>query len=631
MAKKVISIEISRTYMRGCEVDYKAKNPVVHQVFTVPTPEGAYDDGFITETDKFGQYIKQVLTENGIKSKSIVFSVNSSRIANREALIPFVKEKQIAQVVKANASDYFPVDISSYQLAHSILDTVENDGQKQYKLLVLAAPRAMLESYYILAKKAGLTIEAIDYSGNSIIPIVKHALTSEPSMIIKVEEHSTLVTVMKDRAVVLQRNINTGASVAIDAVRENDAFGVGISYEKAIDLLREKPLIRRSFDGATPDESDDRNDSAIYHEAKVDLTDALRGLVSSIVRVVDYYNSRNADEPITRYIMTGFGGDFNGFAKLLTHEIDQRVIVLSHVDGVSLDRKIMASKIYFGEYIACIGATFEPVNLLLTDAKKIGQGEKKGGDSLLTMDLSDIKTDQLCVILFVVGMMAAIGLGGYAFYTHYQAETTNKQLEARVKQLEPIELVYTDYNNSVSLYTDAVALYDLTQNNNENIVAFIKELEEKLPSAIAVESMQSDSSVVALSMQVANEATIGEVLEELRTFESLKDVQFTGSSKSTNDAGQEVWDMTVVCYYNDMPSLMEEDADEETTEEGEEASEETAETEETSEEAAETEETSEETAEEETEETEENAEEENSEEAEETSEETTEETANDAE
>lgn len=567
MAKRVISIEISRTLMKICEVDYKTKSPEIHQAFTIPTPDGAFDDGFITETDKFSMYLREALMQHGIRTKSVIFSISSSRIANREAFIPLVKEKQIAQVVKANASDYFPVDISGYQLAHSILNTVEQDGTPQYKLLVLAAPKPMLESYFILARKTGLVIEGIDYSGNSIIPIIKHAITGEPTMIIKMDEHQTLITVMKDRAVALQRSINTGAQVATSAVMELDAFGVGTTFDKAVEMLRDRKLIRRSFDGATPDESDDRNDSALFHQAKVELTDSLRGLISSIVRVVDYYNSRNSEATIDRFILTGFGADFNGFAKLLSHEIGQNVVVLSHVDGVSLDRNMMTQRISFGDYISCIGATFNPVDLMPEEFRKGKTSDKmssgKGGSgSLLTTNLSDMKIDQVCVILFVVGLIAAVGMGGYAYYTHFQAELKNKQLQSRVTQLEPIELVVNDYNNAQTLYNDAVTMYDLTQNNNENIVAFIEELEEKMPSSIALEALSSTSDTVALTMQLDTEEAIGKTIEQLRTFDSLSGLEFTGSKMTVNDAGQATWEVTVLGYYNSMPSISDEGTEE---------------------------------------------------------------------
>lgn len=573
MAKRVLSIDISRTLVKACEIDYKVskKNPQVHQVFTVATPEGKFDDGFITDSDYFGSFLKEKIAENGIKTKSVIFTITSSRIANREAFIPVVKEKQIPSIVKANASDYFPVDISGYQLAHSILDTEEHEGQVQMKLLVMAAPKPMLESYYDVAKKAGLTIEAIDYSGNSIIPIIRHSLTSEPTMIIKVDEHSTLVTVMRNRAVALQRNINTGAEVVIETLRESGAFGQGLSYQAAINILRTQKCIRKTFDPNVADESDDRNETDEMHGAKLEMTDSLRGLVGSIVRVVDYYNSRNSAATIDRFILTGLGADFEGLSKLLSHEIDAKVVALSHLEGVNLAHSMMSRRISFGEYIACIGATLQPVDLTLPDYAKRGREEKggKGGKAGLG---GDIRTDQICMVVFVAGLVAAAGLAGYAFYANFQETANNKALKAKVTQLEPIELVYTDYQNAQLLYEDARNMYSLTQNNNEAIVDFLEEMKAKMPSNIAVQSFTTDGEALSLTFSVDTEAALGEVVQNLRTFESLKDVVFSVAVNEEIDTGQMAWTSTITAYYNDPEPVYEDSlAEEEAAPEGEEA------------------------------------------------------------
>ena len=566
MAKRVLSIDISRTLIKACEIDYKVgnkKNPQVHQVFTVETPQGKFDDGFIAETDDFANFLKTKMAENNIKTKSVIFTINSSRVANREAFIPVVKEKQIPGIVKANAADYFPVDISGYQLAHSILDTVTENGSQQYKLLVMAAPKPMLESYYDLARKAGLTVEAIDYSGNSIIPIIKHSITSEPTMIIKVDEHMTLVTVMKNRAVALQRNVNTGADVVIRALMESSSFP-NLSYPAAINTLRSQKLIRKTFDPNAADEGDERNEADDLRETKLELTEALRGLTSSIVRVVDYYNSRNADAPIDRFILTGLGGDFSGFDRLLSHEIDAKVVALSHLEGVAVAHSMMSRKISWGEYLACIGASLSPVDLTLPDYARSG-GKQRAGKGEGKKSSGDLTMSQLGVILLVLGILASIGMIGYSLLTSYTENIRNKQLKAKVTQLEPIELVYTDYQNAQLLYTDAATMYGLTVNNNEAIIELIEELKKKMPASIAATSIQTDSEALTMSFTVDDEASIGEIVQNLRTFEIIKDVEFTTAALDEDDTGRKVWNSTIVAYF-DLPANPY--APEELTEEG---------------------------------------------------------------
>lgn len=551
MAKKVLSIEISRTLVKVCEVDYKAKTSKVYQCFTFMTPSGAYEDGYIMEAENFGNYLKGQLAAHGVKNNKVVFTVTSARIANREVFIPFVKEKQIGSIVESNAKDYFPVDINGYQVAHNVIDIVENNGSKQYKLLVLAAPKDMLESYFLLAKMAGLSVEAIDYSGNSIVPVIKNAVENDTTMIIKVDEHATLLTIMKNKAVVMQRNLTMGADVAIETVQDMDAFGTEQTYDDALNMLRGKTLIRKTFDEAAYDDADENGNEA-YNNARIELTDSLRSLVSGIIRVVDYYNSRNSEDPIKKYLLTGFGGDFSGLSKLLTNEIGSKVTVLSHVNGINLDKSIDSQRVSFGEYIACIGAAISPIDFIPDERKKGAKGaNKKEGGNIFTKDLSDLNTDQIMLILGVVGILVAISMAAITYVKYFEVKIARDALESKVEELKPYQTIYDDYNNAVRLSDDVQTMYNLTVDSNEQIVLFLAEMQIKMPRSIAVESIESDKESLAVTMNVTSKEDVGKAIEAFRTFDAVKDVEFEQAVFTEDQSGAPVWNFTVTAYYKD--------------------------------------------------------------------------------
>ena len=173
MANSVVSVDIGAATTRIVEIDYKRNNPNVYKCFSIPTPEGAIEDGQILDPEGFGEKLRQSLSENGVKTKKAVYSITSSKIANREVIVPKVKERSLGPLVNAKATEYFPVDMSLYHLAYNKLGEIDEEGRKQLKMLVLAAPKDLLESYYALSKAAGLSIEALDYAGNSIMPVIK--------------------------------------------------------------------------------------------------------------------------------------------------------------------------------------------------------------------------------------------------------------------------------------------------------------------------------------------------------------------------------------------------------------------------------------------------------------------------
>ena len=112
MANRVLGIEIGENLTRVVEIDYKAKNSKIYNMFGFPTPPGMIDDGVVQPDGMFRSILYSKLKEKKISTKKAVFVLNSARIASRDIELPLVKEKQLKEMIAMNASDYFPVDLS---------------------------------------------------------------------------------------------------------------------------------------------------------------------------------------------------------------------------------------------------------------------------------------------------------------------------------------------------------------------------------------------------------------------------------------------------------------------------------------------------------------------------------------
>lgn len=543
MANRVLSIEIGFALTKVCEVDYKTKNSKVYQCFSVETPRGAVEDGYIQDVKGLSEIIKGELERRKIKTRQAVFSITSTKIANREVLIPFVKENKIYSLIQANANDYFPVDISGYQLAYHKLDVIESEGNRQHKLLVLAAPKDLLKSYFVLAKAAGLTVAALDYSGNSIASVVKNIGHDQITLVIRVDERSTLLTIFKEGKIVLQRNVPYGADIAVETMLELSAFGTDLTYQGAVNALRGKTCIRKSFDAEAMDESDLENDDKKYRQARVELTASLDLLIGAIVRVIDYFNSRNGEMQIERIYLTGLGGDFSGLSKLMTNEIGTKVVVLNHVDGVNLDKATRVDKVSLGEYLTCIGASIDPVDFIPEEYSK-KKKRKTDQDSASSLD-----TKRIAVMILAGGLLIAVSLAVVSTVGYIGAFSKNKELRAREAQLAPIEEIYRTYTKTETLYKDISTMYGMTENANENLKSFMEELEVKMPSKIAVQSFVSDTQGVTMTVNMDSEEAVVNAIAQIRTFESLKNLTVTEIRLDSDDTGNEIWNFTVTAQY----------------------------------------------------------------------------------
>ena len=99
MAKRVLSMEIGQATTRVVEIDYMSKAPKIYQAFSLETPRDMVQDGVVSRNEDFLINLKAELRRREIKTDSVVFTVASSRIANREARIPLVKENKILPLI----------------------------------------------------------------------------------------------------------------------------------------------------------------------------------------------------------------------------------------------------------------------------------------------------------------------------------------------------------------------------------------------------------------------------------------------------------------------------------------------------------------------------------------------------
>ncbi len=545
---KVLSIEVGYSLTRVCETDYKVKNPKVYNSFTFETPAGALEDGLISNPEALALALKEALAEKGVKTKQVVYSINSTKIANREVFLPFVKENKIESLIDINASDYFPVNVAAYKLTYNILDTVETDGTKQYKLIVLAAPKEMLESYYLLSSAAGLSVTALDYSGNSIASSISSAFKEGTEMVVKIDERSSLLTIFSAGEMVLQRTVPYGGDVAIEAIMEAEEKEGAMNYSAALDVLRRKPCIRLTTNADSEEEADGADEEV--KQLRLDVTESLGMLSNGILRVIDYYNSRNSENQIENIYLTGYAESFLGLQEFMSEECGTEVKLLSGLERLKIDTGTPNT----GEYISCIGAAINPMDFIPDEHKskkkkkaalvKTEQGEKVPGKA----GAGDYT--KLAVLVCVAGIVIAIVLAVAAFLPYISTKAEKEALVKKEAELEPVEFIYAAYNAAKLNYDDVMTMYNSLPTQNDKLVDFLMELQQKLPSSTNVLSLSANLEQVTLNINVDSKEAAALTMLELSRFESIEKITVGAVSETTDDeTNVKTVNFTIVCTY----------------------------------------------------------------------------------
>jgi len=515
---KVLSIEISNSVIRMCQMDYKKTNPRVYRHAMADTPQGAYMDGRILKPELLKDVIKDAIKENKMTTKDVVFSISSTKIVTREVVIPGIKEKLIPNMIKANLSEYFPIDLSAYEVAHLILEKIEEGADAgKYKVLIMAAEKHMIQSYESLAASCGLRLVSLDYAGNSIFQAIKNEDESSRVMVLKIEEKSTTATIVNHKNLMLQRAINYGINDAIDEITKNRVFNV-TNYDEAWELAKRKACIkywinedaqRTTVDLSTRLENRDFDESQEIREAKIEVTKSLEQLIGSIRRVIEFYASRNNGETVDQILIGGCAGDINGLARLFSNEFGIKTSVMNRLEGVGWHVVGNDAGIY--NYVSCIGAALNPIGFYSKEKKVAGEMAAKDYSGLVALTI-------------LATVIAGVGLVFLGYKPYKDALAKEQQLLEDKAKYEKAQETYLAYTNMLTLYDQIKIGDNMTIHTNDNILKFFEELEETLPATVVVENINSDDEQVVITMSVADKETAAGVIANIRAFDSLMNV-----------------------------------------------------------------------------------------------------------
>ena len=574
MAKKVISIETGIQWTKVALVDYRKKNPPVHEAFAFRTPEHAVEDGYIRDKDSLARALKEELVRRQIVEKDVVFTLSSSKVVTREVMIPYVKDNKIKGIIDTQSRDYFPMDISGYTISYSKMDVVEDDGKKQLKLLLVAIPDNLLGNYVSFAQLAGLKVETFDYIGNGCIQLMCDSFVDN-AMIIQLEEQATVISILENKKLAFQRVTPYGYGATISAVVDHPILGID-DEERAFDFLLEHNVIFNK--PSMPDNGDPAQqaiDQAQADEAYEDLAESLRYHLRIANTALDYYQNQVKQEFVGNVYLVGDGSRFAGIHKLFAQELPlplqkidfAKVIDLRNQNEVNDQKK--AGKKKHQDYTNPVmeessnprqprAAT--PVGFLSVIGAAVHPLDAKPKE----MQAADSKKNDLhtAYVLLAGSLLLSLLLILGSSVRQLIAHSEHRHLTDQLESLAYVQQTYDESSRVQQEEQVYVTIDDATKTKNEYLLPLIEQLEAELPSAIKVTSMQTDDNLITLNMTADRKITVGQMLLNFQNVTLLTDPSIPSMSEQTDEeSGSSEWTYTLNAYYADVQES-EEQADE---------------------------------------------------------------------
>lgn len=562
MAKKVVVVRVGTETIRIVHMDNTPDNPTVYGCVRVPTPQGAVEDGEVKNIMDVSRRIKQACQEKGITTKDVIFSLSSSKIANRETTIPLVKDSKIQGIVDAKVGDLFPMDKDRYIFSYvkqggsrtaeegeKVTDGSEkakeqekeeepeitDDTKKKKKkrelklnfniskkknaeegeeapqdvldLLVYAAPIDLVRSYYALAEGCDFNVMAIEVDGNGIFQIMKRQVNEGVEMAVQINRDATLINIMSKDKLLLQRTIPYGASTIVEAVMNEPAFQAP-EYDKAFKIITTQRVLLYNLNASNP-----QNDLSM--QKRIELTQSASSLIGNVYRVIEYYNSRYREEPVSGIIVTGDGAKIAGIHELMANELGIPTRTPSELQGVQFNRQIEVN-VNILQYVGCFGAVYSPVNFIPEDIKN------------KTATRESIKG---IAAVFAASIIVCIVMVAFSMIVAGTAKSSYEQSAQKERALQPVQAQYDNLQNDMKRILTYMKMEGITDTNNNKLHAILEQVKETCPkdftiSAVNVTNKGGTISCVSTDKKLSS---VSALVIRLNLITNIKNVKISSS------------------------------------------------------------------------------------------------------
>lgn len=315
--KTFVGIDLGHHTIKAVQLDRTATGWRVTRVDAEPTPPDAVKDGVVVDPDSCAFAIRHLLKKGRIGATSAIISVAGGSVVVRTVRIPKMPEATLRKSIRFEAGRYVPTSVEDSFIEFDILGYTE-DGHMD--VMIVAAPRDIVESRVRTCALAGLEVEVVDIEPFAVYRALIEAdpasdWASQTFAMVDIGAATTNLSVITRGHFAMTRSIPQGGQMLTDALR---------AYFKLSQEDAEAGKMQLDFRELFAKDGPIENPPLRVLQPHVD------DLVREIRRSLNYYQSQQTDpgahDPATTVVVCGGGGKLTGLPEYIGHKLGLQVV-----------------------------------------------------------------------------------------------------------------------------------------------------------------------------------------------------------------------------------------------------------------------------------------------------------------
>jgi type IV pilus assembly protein PilM len=229
-----IGLDIGSSSIKLVQLQQSKDGFSLHKAGSAPTPAGAVRGGVVVESAAVAQTIRSLLEALQIDSRQATVGIAGPTVVAREVPLPSMSDRQLRKSIQWEARNYISFPVEDSVVEFEVLDRPSSSSSGQMRVMLVAAPRDMVNSQVEAVELAGLEPLAVEIQPFAAMRGLlavdsREQANGDTTALLGLGAAYTEITIIKEGVFVLTRTI----PIAGNAFTESIKNALDISEEEA--------------------------------------------------------------------------------------------------------------------------------------------------------------------------------------------------------------------------------------------------------------------------------------------------------------------------------------------------------------------------------------------------------------
>jgi len=313
----LLGLDLGGGEIKLAEVVRLNGRPVLKGYSIAPVPAAAIEDGQITDPDLVAEKVREMHSIAGMAIRDIAVAAGGRSVFMREVILPAMSGEELREAIKWNLDKYVPFAADSFYYDFAVAGPGKT--AMETRVLLVAAPKELIDTITAVVKKAGLRPAVIDTEPLAVYRTLDGA---DNSLLVDIGCHGSQVTVFQGGSPAVSRVIPIGGRRFTEIIMQ----AMGLETPEAENLKRRQKGLLRPLAGG--------------ESASSDLHRHLAAMVGEIARearrTIEYYQMQNREAAIDKVFLTGGGSMLDNLPDHFAAEMGMPVVLHDPTAGIDV-------------------------------------------------------------------------------------------------------------------------------------------------------------------------------------------------------------------------------------------------------------------------------------------------------